>query len=145
MRAQPGYISLSEAPTTLQHVAAPATRTVLGHVGDIVQGVGVSSTGEADVGHLVLVENPPCVEVAELQAEGGDGQLDVGGGRGETDSLAQHAVQLQVPVVTGPALANSVNALLGDVGPEQRISSTARQEGGGAATSSRSPGPSCWC
>ena len=70
----------------------------------------------------MLVDNSASVQITELQTEGGDGELDVGGGWRQADSVTQHAAQLQVTpsasVVVRPALTDSVNALLGDVGPE---------------------------
>ena len=61
------------------------------------------------------------VEITELQAERGDGQLDVRGGRGQADPLPQHAAQLRVrpaSVIVCPALTDSVDTLLSYVGPE---------------------------
>ena len=118
---------LGQTSAALQHVATPAAGAVLGHVGDVVQRVGVAPAGEADVGHLVLVDHSASVQVTELQTDRGDGQLDVGGGGRQTHALAQHPAQLRVrpaSVVVGAALtlAHSVDTLLGDVGPGHKTS-----------------------
>ena len=108
---------LCEPPAALQDVTAAAARAVLGHVCDVVERVRVTTASEADVWHLVLVNDSAGVEVTQLEAEGGDGELDVGARPGQRDPVAQHAGDLEVrstsSVVVCSPLTHPADALLG--------------------------------
>ena len=70
-----------------------------------------------DVGHLVLVDHAAAVQVWQAEAEGGDGELDVGAGPRHGDSVPQHGGHAPLAPPPRPAdhtrLAHAVDALLG--------------------------------